>query len=109
MEHHPSNADSPRVCVQSLVDLVAFVYRSLVVDRRGVTAEWRGLAWTEDAACADHRQVTPLLCAGCPVVRSIWPQRWLAMTVPSGTAGSVEPTESASGAAWNARSETSAI
>ena len=35
--------------------------------RLGVTAEWRGLDWTDDAACADHAEATPGLCGRCPV------------------------------------------
>ena len=53
---------------QRLVDLVVFEYRSLVVRRLGVTAEWRVLEWTDSAACADEPTATPELCRRCPVV-----------------------------------------
>lgn len=59
--------DSPRLWRQRLVDLVVFEYRSLVVQRLGVTAEWRGLEWTDDAACANHPGSTAQLCRRCPV------------------------------------------
>lgn len=59
--------DSPRLCRQGLVDLVVFEYRSLVVQRLGVTAEWRGLEWTDDAACAGQPESTTQLCRRCPV------------------------------------------
>ena len=58
---------SPYLCRQRLVDLVVFEYRSLVVQRLGVTAEWRGLEWTDDAACANHPESTAQLCRRCPV------------------------------------------
>ena len=60
-------ADSPALSRQRLVDLVVFEYRSLVVRRLGVTAEWRVLEWTDEAACADAGQATPDLCRRCPV------------------------------------------
>jgi len=53
---------------QRLVDLVVFEYRSLVVRRLGVTAEWRVLEWTDSAACADSAEATRSLCARCPVI-----------------------------------------
>jgi hypothetical protein len=62
------NADSAPVSRQRLVDLVVFEYRSLVVRRLGVTAEWRVLEWTDSAACADQGEATPKLCGRCPVV-----------------------------------------
>lgn len=52
---------------QRLVDLVVFEYRSLVVRRLGVTAEWRVLEWTDSAACADQPQVNHQTCIRCPV------------------------------------------
>lgn len=52
---------------QRLVDLVVFEYRSLVVRRLGVTAEWRVLEWTDSAACADQPAATPQTCGRCPV------------------------------------------
>ncbi len=56
------------VSYQRLADLVAFEYRSLVVGRLGVLAEWRGLEWTDSAACADLPAVVPGVCGRCPVV-----------------------------------------
>lgn len=53
---------------QRLVDLVVFEYRSLVVRRLGVTAEWRVLEWTDAAACTDRAAATPDLCGRCPVL-----------------------------------------
>lgn len=53
---------------QRLVDLVVFEYRSLVVRRLGVTAEWRVLEWTDAAVCADQPEATPDLCGRCPVI-----------------------------------------
>jgi len=47
---------------------VVFEYRSLVVRRLGVTAEWRVLEWTDSAACTDWSEATPELCGRCPVV-----------------------------------------
>lgn len=53
---------------QRLVDLVLFEYRSLVVRRLGVTAEWRVLEWIDSAACATLAEVSPDVCAGCSVM-----------------------------------------
>lgn len=53
---------------QRLLDLVVFEYRSLVVRRLGVTAEWRVLEWTDSAACSDQAATNPGLCGRCPVV-----------------------------------------
>lgn len=50
-----------------LKDLVVFEYRSLVVRRLGVTAEWRVLEWTGEAACRAHAVATSELCDQCPV------------------------------------------
>lgn len=52
---------------QRLVDLVVFEYRSLVVRRLGVTAEWRVLEWTEAAACVDQPAASQQLCGRCTV------------------------------------------
>lgn len=54
---------------QRLVDLVVFEYRSLVVRRLGVTAEWRVLEWTDEAACHSYQAATQATCARCPVSR----------------------------------------
>ena len=62
----PPDANPP-VSYQHLVDLVVFEYRSLVVRRLSVTAEWRVLEWTDSAACADEPATTRELCARCPV------------------------------------------
>ena len=62
-----SEAAAP-VSYQRLADLVAFEYRSLVVRRLGVMAEWRGLEWTDSAACTDVPAVTGGVCGRCPVV-----------------------------------------
>lgn len=56
---------SDAVSRQRLVDLVVFEYRSLVVRRLGVTAEWRVLEWTDAAACADQPVATPQTCGRC--------------------------------------------
>ncbi len=68
MDLHPDNSDSAPVDRQRLLDLVAFEYRSLVVRRLSVTAEWRVLEWTDAAACAEQPAATPDLCSRCPVV-----------------------------------------
>ena len=60
-------AGSPALNRQRLVDLVVFEYRSLVVRRLGVTAEWRVLEWTDAAACANQDQATLDMCQRCPV------------------------------------------
>jgi hypothetical protein len=67
MDQPPSRGDRPGPLRQRLVALVVFEDRSLVVQRLGVTAEWRGLEWTDDAACADSAEATPVLCARSPV------------------------------------------
>lgn len=66
-QQHPFDDDSPPLTRQRLLDLVVFEYRSKVVRRLGVTAEWRGLEWTDDAACTDQDEATPQLCGRCPV------------------------------------------
>jgi len=68
MQLEPQDPDTGPVDHQRLVDLVVFEYRSLVVRRLGVTAEWRVLEWTDAAACADQSVATPDLCRGCPVI-----------------------------------------
>lgn len=67
MNSSPDQSRGP-VDRQRLVDLVVFEYRSLVVRRLGVTAEWRVLEWTDSAACLEQPAATPETCAGCPVV-----------------------------------------
>lgn len=67
MDHHTSH-ESPPVVRGRLQDLVVFEYRSLVVRRLGVTAEWRVLKWTVQAACRDRAAATPPVCRRCPVV-----------------------------------------
>jgi hypothetical protein len=62
-----STADGP-VSRQRLVDLVVFEYRSLVVRRLGVTAEWRVLEWTDSAACLEQSDATESMCRRCPVM-----------------------------------------
>jgi hypothetical protein len=62
------STDSGPVNPQRLVDLVVFEYRSLVVRRLGVTAEWRVLEWTDAAACVGQPAATAELCGRCPVV-----------------------------------------
>lgn len=66
MNHNCS--ESAPVSRDRLLDLVVFEYRSLVVRRLGVTAEWRVLEWTDSAACADQPEATASTCQGCPVV-----------------------------------------
>jgi hypothetical protein len=50
-----------------LVDLVVFEYRSLVVRRLRITAEWRVLEWIESAACGSQQAATEDTCTHCPV------------------------------------------
>lgn len=61
------NQHSEPMSRQRLVDLVVFEYRSLVVRRLGVTAEWRVMEWTDSAACAGEPVATQPLCDRCPV------------------------------------------
>lgn len=68
MDQEPDTTDSSPLSRQRLVDLVVFEYRSLVVRRLQVTAEWRVLEWTDEAACADAAEATPSMCSRCPVV-----------------------------------------
>ena len=68
MDQEQGDTNSATLSRQRLVDLVVFEYRSLVVRRLGVTAEWRVLEWTDSAACADQEQATARLCGRCPVV-----------------------------------------
>jgi hypothetical protein len=67
MNSSTNNDDKP-VDRGRLADLVVFEYRSLVVRRLGVTAEWRVLEWTDDAACADQPAATQTTCHDCPVM-----------------------------------------
>ena len=67
MNPTPDQARSDPVDRERLVDLVVFEYRSLVVRRLGVTAEWRVLEWTDSAACSEQPAATPDTCARCPV------------------------------------------
>ena len=67
MDREPPDASSEPVSRQRLLDLVVFEYRSLVVRRLAVTAEWRVLEWTDAAVCAKEPEVTPGLCRRCPV------------------------------------------
>lgn len=59
---------SAPVSRERLIDLVVFEYRSLVLRRLGVTAEWRVLEWTDSAACSDQAPATASTCRRCPVV-----------------------------------------
>ena len=68
MDSQPGQPDSGPIDHQRLVDLVVFEYRSLVVRRLGVTAEWRVLEWTDAAACANQPEATPDHCGRCPVI-----------------------------------------
>lgn len=68
MTKHPRDAESPPLSRQRLVDLVVFEYRSLVVRRLGVTAEWRVLEWTDSADCTDQDEATSTMCGRCPVM-----------------------------------------
>ena len=65
MEPHSESLPVDR---QRLVDLVVFEYRSLVVRRLAVTAEWRVLEWTDAAACAEEDAASADVCVRCPVV-----------------------------------------
>ena len=62
------NHDTEPVDRQRLVDLAVFEYRSLVVRRLGVTAEWRVLEWVDSAACRGQPTVSAEMCQRCPVV-----------------------------------------
>lgn len=68
MGQKPEYPDSAMLSRQRLVDLVVFEYRSLVVRRLGVTAEWRVLEWMDAAACAGEQEATPRMCERCPAV-----------------------------------------
>lgn len=68
MEHQSSHVDSPPPSRQRLADLVVFEYRSLVIRRLDVTANWRGLEWTGDAACTSKDVAADgEACSRCPV------------------------------------------
>ena len=77
-----TSGESPALSRQRLVDLVVFEYRSLVVRRLGVTAEWRVLEWTDAAACANQDEATLDMCQRCPVAAEC-----LAAAVASDTVG----------------------
>ena len=63
-----STSPTQPVARQRLLDLVVFEYRSLVVRRLGVTAEWRALEWTDAASCDNQPTATQEMCQRCPVV-----------------------------------------
>src|SRR4051812_50126170 len=50
-----------------LLNLVVFEYRSSVVARLGVMADWRVLEWTGSAACTGREPATAKICERCPV------------------------------------------
>ena len=60
--------DSAPVSRHRLDGFAVFEYRSEVVSRLGVTAEWRGLDWTDQAVCGNHVASTSRSCGRCPVV-----------------------------------------
>ena len=66
-QQDPSGDENAPLSRQRLVDLVVFESSARVLRRLGVTADWRALHWTDDAACTDHDEATPQLCARCPV------------------------------------------
>lgn len=68
MDARCNETDSPPLERERLLDLVVFEYRSLVVRRLGVTAEWRALEWTESGACSSSDSATSDTCHRCPVV-----------------------------------------
>ena len=59
---------SAPVSRQRLDELAVFEYRTMVVGRLGVMAEWRGLDWTDESACAGQVASTPTLCGRCAAV-----------------------------------------
>lgn len=67
MDQEPDTTNTSPVSRQRLVDLVVFEYRSLVVRRLQVTAEWRVLEWTDEAVCAGAAEATRSMCDRCPV------------------------------------------
>ena len=68
MKAQSTRLDSPPPSRQRLADLVVFEYRSLVMRRLDVTAEWRGLEWTGDAACTyQDGAADGQACSRCPV------------------------------------------
>lgn len=68
MQHQPSHVNSPPLSRQRLAELVYFEYRSMVMRRLDVTAEWRGLEWTADAACTSkYGAADGQACSRCPV------------------------------------------
>jgi hypothetical protein len=60
-------AGSAPVSRQRLDEFAVFEYRTAVMSRLDVTAEWRGLDWTDQASCADQLDSTPTACGRCPV------------------------------------------
>lgn len=64
---HDREPVSEPVSRERLLDLIVFEYRSLVVRRLGVTAEWSVLEWTDSAACASAGEATEVICSRCPV------------------------------------------
>ena len=68
MNTRSSCSDSPPPSRQRLAQLVYFEYRSLVMRRLDVTAEWRGLEWTGDASCTyKDGAADGEACSQCPV------------------------------------------
>ena len=63
--------DSTPVSRQRLDGLAVLEYRTRVVNRLGVTAEWRGLEWTDQAAGANHGTSTSRLCGPSPVAECL--------------------------------------
>lgn len=59
--------DSTPLARARLEEFTVVEYRALVVARLGVTVEWRGLDWTDQAACTGQAASTPGLCGRCPV------------------------------------------
>lgn len=69
MNTNPSwSDDSPPPPRARLAQLMSFEYRSLVMRRLDVTAEWRGLDWTADAVCTyGVGAANGAACSRCPV------------------------------------------
>jgi len=67
MDVRCNETNSPPLERERLLDLVVFEYRSLVVRRLGVTAEWRALEWTDAGSCGDRASATSDMCQRCPV------------------------------------------
>jgi hypothetical protein len=63
-----SSDDSPPPSRALLAQMVYFEFRSMVMRRLEVTAEWRGLEWTTDAVCTyNDGTANGEACARCPV------------------------------------------